>query len=411
MIERKFSFQVVREESELKNLRNQDIENIKIVLENMGKKYYSILDIGRSLGFKVYEDAKIVQSSELIRGTARNLGIATAGERKPNFSLEDAQKIAVELASGKSEEISQKEIGVIENSANQINNENQEFSFKEKKIILSGFTSAEMNMLRIFAETAGENPISGPLLAEKMYGNEIEPKIARNRAYAVLHNLRKKLKEHNLFIATKETRVGKNRGNRTVAYHLIDKSDSVKMDNLEKKLVESEIPAKEDIFVAKRETENWDFRNQGIAALTLTEFSDKKKEPDLDSSPLEDGEIYVIIQCLLAAENKELFTTLSVNMEPLDTEEIRRLFNRVRVKLGKNGICKTDFMKENISSARIKLKSFAKSPEKYYRLCDKKSAQLLLDCLDPVKVNNHFLDELFIKQVADFQKTMARTEV
>jgi len=411
MIERESLSQTTRKENELQNLSNQDIDHIKITLENMGKKYYSILDIGRSLGFKIYEDAKIVQNSELIRGIALNLGITTASQRKPNFSLEEAKNIVIELTSRNFEEISQKESVVIENTASRMNNENHSFLFKEKKIILSGINGSEMNMLRIFAETSRENPISGPSLAEKMYGNEVEPKIARNRVYAILHNLRAKLKKYNLAIVAKEIRVGKDKGNKIVTYHIVDKSDSVKTDDLERKLVESESYIEEDIFVTTTEAEKWDFKNQAIAASTVNKLSDKKKELDFVSSPLEDDEIYVIIQglCNMQENNKEMLIESAVDMGYLETEDVRRLLNRMRVKLDKNRMERIDFM-EKSNSAYRKLSSFIKNQDEYFKSC-KPSAQFLLKCFDPAKINKDFLKELLFVQSTPISKSRGETEV
>jgi|WetSurMetagenome_2_1015567.scaffolds.fasta_scaffold03444_4 hypothetical protein len=69
--------------------------------ENRGQgnsKTFKIIDIGRRLGYKVYEKSRVVQNSKKIRETAQRLGIISEKGIIRRYSQEEVEKIVAELS-------------------------------------------------------------------------------------------------------------------------------------------------------------------------------------------------------------------------------------------------------------------------------------------------------------------------
>lgn len=137
-------------------------------------------------------------------------------------------------------------------------------------------------------------------------------------------------------------------------------------------------------------------------------------ENELNSSFLNEREIYIIAKKLLAIEvnNKELLNTLRIDVRHLYKDEMVRLFNRVRGELSRKKINVVDYepKKEDILPILGKLDTFGKDPKKYLKSCTAE-AKILLSCFNSEKITFALLNQLFPVRMVPIQKSMVKRGV
>ena len=412
----------------LVNLANRHITDVKINSEkivNENQKIpraFSILDIGKALDYKVYEKAGVVQHASLIRKTARELGIAEASNPKPLFSPEEATRImerlkqtgAIQKRETKDKEgppkvYIKKESPKIKDASKHTGGKNHAVSDVEE-IPFPKNASIRKKILEALKETSKEKPISRPKLIRMIYGNEISLTASEDKINNNLFNLRKTLEKYSwtiIKIIVGGKAEGDNRSENEIWYYLAKKDDPAEAEGIREVAADRiHIKVKEDVFVESpglthqrvtvdASAEKID-ETQGTTVPTVSETPNAEIEPNFN--PLNENEIFALTTIISHIDwHEELKKEFGINMQSIkdsgEIVEIGRLVSRINNGLKHKKTNMPDFWKENLLSARSKLKAFAKDPKIYFASCGIQ-AQILLKCFKLEKINDDFLKRL-----------------